>query len=246
MDPAPNPLPDEKAPAAPAAAARSPAVYTFADMRIKVGDRAQLEPPSQMAAGRIPVRIVGWVEGHSLIVTGPHTRSGRLMLERGENVLLRVFTGSSAFAFKSTLLKPTRLPLEYMHLSFPDRVDGLEVRNSPRFRVDLPARITTAAHPDGMDAMISNISATGALVESSEPLGVPGEDLGLEFTFGLHGIPARLKLSAAIRTTKSAEDAANAPRHQHGVTFKDTAPNDLLILRAFVWHEMYAHPRNAV
>lgn len=236
-----------EAPATPAPASPPKAApHTFADMRMKVGDRAQLEPPSQMNAGRVPVRIVGWVEGRSLIVTVPMTNSGRLALQKGENVLLRVFTGSSAFAFKGTVLKAPRPPFDYLHLTFPDKVEGLEVRSSPRYRVNIEARAVPAGGAGAVDARIDNISATGAMIESAEPLGSAGEEIKLDFDFSLHGVPSALKLTATIRTAKSAEDAAGAPRHQHGVTFKDPPPHDLLLLRALVWYEMHEHPRNAV
>ena len=215
-------------------------------MRMKVGDRAQLEPPPQMNAGRVTVKIVGWVEGHSLIVTAPRARSGRLTLQAGEHALLRVFTGSSAFAFKCTVLKTSKPPFEYLHLSFPDKIERLEVRTSPRYRVDLPATLVPARAAAGIDGRIENISTTGALIEAAEPLGNTGEEVRIEFNFELHGVPASLKLNATLRATKSAEDLTGSPRHQHGVSFKDVAPNDLMILSALVWYEMHEHPRNAV
>jgi len=242
---APSSQAAEPAPSKPAAPPK-PAVRTFTDMRMRVGDRAQLEPPSQMGAGRVPVKVVGWVDGHSLIVSAPRTSSGRLTLQAGENVMLRVFTGSCAYAFKSTVLKATRPPFEYLHLTFPDRIEGQEVRASSRYRVNLPATAVRASGGSGVDAKIDNISTSGALVESLETLGAPGEDIRLEFAFELHGVPAALKLDCTIRTTKSVEDASGELLHQQGVSFKEAAPNDTLVLRALVWFEMYEHPKNAV
>lgn len=232
--------------AKPAAPVAKPEASTFADMRVKVGDRAQLEPPPQMNAGRVTVKVVGWVEGHSLIVTAPRARTGRLVLQAGEHALLRVFTGTSAFAFKSTVLKTSRPPFEYLHLSFPDNIERLEVRSSPRFRVDLPAAITPAGGATKAEGTIRNLSTTGALLEAADPIGNVGEEIRIEFKFRLHGVPTELKLGATIRTTKSADDLTGTPQHQHGVSFNEMPPSDLMILSALVWYEMHEHPRNAV
>lgn len=217
---------------------------SFADMRLKVGDRAQLSPPAQMAVARLPVRIVGWVEGRSLITSAPATATGRLALQKDEHVLLRVFTGSSAFAFRSTVLKALRPPFEYLHLSFPDRVEALEIRNSPRYRVDLPAKAGPAGGEPAAKARVDNLSATGALVSSESPLGQVGGKLRVAFDFELHGVPSSLSLDATIKSAKPPEGEGG--RHLHGVAFDAPAPNDQLLLRALVWYEMYEHPRNAV
>ena len=219
---------------------------TFAEMRVKVGDRALLEPPSQIGVGRMPVRIVGWIEGRSLIVTLPHTGDGHLTLLKDKKVTVRMFTGSTAFAFKATVLNASRPPTECLHLTYPDRFEGVAVRNSPRYRVNLPGK-ATADGGTAQEVQVENISATGALLDSAGLLGSTGARLKLDFGFELHGIPATLSLAATIRASKIVEvESGEARRHHYGIEFTDLAPNDLMVVRALVWYEMYEHPRNAV
>src|SRR5262249_1537194 len=82
------PSPEQQPPAdAASKAAPSPDAkikYGFYDMRIKVGDRLQLEPPKQTGVSRAAIAVVGWVENRTLIVTPPATRDGRLSLREGE------------------------------------------------------------------------------------------------------------------------------------------------------------------
>jgi len=224
------------------AAAPATAELGFQDMRLRVGDRAQLEPPAQTGVGRLQVSIVGWVASRCLIVTAPRTPSGRLDLRPGEIVLLRAFTGRRAFAFRCTVLKRSAPPFEYLHLSFPDKVQGLEVRNSPRVRVDLPGKAAPAGAQGEVALQVENLSATGALLVAPEPLGAIGETVSLKFEFTLHEIPVPLVLQCAIRSIRGGQDSAGAPCHFHGVSFEGLANHDRLMLSAFVWFHMYENP----
>jgi hypothetical protein len=224
------------------AAVPAAAELTFQDMRLRVGDRAQLEPPAQTGVGRLQVSVVGWVAGGCLIVTAPRTARGRLDLRAGEIVLLRAFTGRRAFAFRCTVLKRNAPPFDYLHLSFPDRVQGLDVRNAPRVRVGLPAKAAPAGAKGEIALQIENLSATGALLVAPEPLGAIGETVNLALEFTLHEIPVPLSLACAIRSIRSEQDGAGEPRNFHGVSFEGLSNSDRLMLSAFVWFQMYENP----
>jgi hypothetical protein len=211
-------------------------------MRLRVGDRAQLEPPTQTGTGRILVRVVGWVEAHSLIVTGPQSIGGRLTLLEGELVMLRVFTGRSAFAFRCSVLNKYTPAFDYLQLSFPQRVDGVEVRSSPRVHIDLPAKVTLASGGSPVEARIDNIGTTGALLDTAAPLGAKGDTLKVDFDLVLHEIPVSLSLNATIRTVQSDEAPDSTSRHRYGVSFIEPVASDRLILAALVWFHMYENP----
>lgn len=221
---------------APAPAAKPP--LHFRDMRLKVGDRVQLEPPAHAGAGRVTARTVGWIEGQSLILTVPQTAAGRLCLQAGERIVVRVFTGRSAFAFGATPLRNTTKASDYLHLSFPDAIDGVDVRSSPRIRLCLKAKAAAGGTPP-VDATIDNIGSTGALVVCREPLGAIGGRIELGFDLVLHEVPVSLALKAEIRSVEE----AGGNVHRHGVAFVDCSPNDRLVLAALVWFNMYENPK---
>jgi Flagellar protein YcgR/PilZ domain len=222
----------------PASAARK-AQYRFQDMRLKVGDRVQIEPPSQTGIGRLSCKVVGWVEGQSLILTVPHTPAGRFCLHAGENVVVRVFTGRSAYAFGCTVLSNCIKANDYLHLSFPGVIDGVDVRSSPRFRVALPAMAGSAAASERVQATIDNIGSTGALLVCADRLGEVGDSLEVAFDIVLHDVPVSLALRAQIRTVEEGSDQ----QHRHGVSFSEPTPNDRLVLAALVWFNMYENPK---
>ncbi len=218
-------------------------VYTFGQMRVKVGDQLSLEPSTQIAGGRANVTVLGWFEGKSIIITAPQNSAGRLVLEQGEVVLIRAFTGISAFAFRATVEKTAHLPYHYMHLTFPDKAEGVDIRSSPRCRLNLSA-IITAGGEAASQGTILNMGMAGALIETAKPLALDEGMIQIAFSFELHGVPVSLDLRAQMRGKKSAADGAAAHRHQYGVEFSNLQPNDRLMLGSLVWYEMYEHPQN--
>jgi hypothetical protein len=231
-----QPAPEEATAADPARAGKR--ATQFREMRLRVGDQVQVEPPAQAAHGRASAKVVGWVEGQCIILTGPQARARRIYLQAGEVVVVRVFTGRSAFAFGSTVLKTTATPVDYLHLSFPDSIAGVDVRNSPRFRLCLPAK--AAAHgAEALDATIDNIGCTGALIVCSHALGAVGDPVTVAFDVVLHDVPVSLSLQGEIRSVDSAADSP----HRYGIAFVDPSPNDRLVLAALIWFNMYENPR---
>ncbi|MPZ45684.1 MAG: hypothetical protein GEV05_20285 [Betaproteobacteria bacterium] len=233
----------DEAPPDPATATAAPSAkpsWQFRDMRLKVGDRVQVEPPAQVGAGRVSAKVVGWVEGQSLILTIPQTPAGRLYLHAGECVVVRAFTGRSAFAFSCSALRGTVKPCDYLHLSFPDRIDGVDVRSSPRFRLGLPARVQLAQGAEAVQVTIDNIGSTGALLVCDSPLGATGDSVEVAFDVVVHDVPVSLALRAQIKT---ADQAADTAHYRHGVFFVEPSTNDRLILAALVWFNMYENPK---
>ena len=223
----------------PGAASPATPGLRFRDMRLKVGDRVQIEPPSQTGVARATAKVVGWVEGHSLILTVPSAASGRVCLQAGEAVIVRAFTGRSAFAFSCSVRRSVTRASDFLLLSFPDTIDAVDVRSSPRFRVGLAAHVTTAGGPAPFPATIDDLSATGARIVCDSPLGDVGDELRVAFGFVLHDVPVKLALRAAIRTVDETEPL----RYRHGVAFVEPSDNDRLVLAAFVWFNMYENPK---
>lgn len=212
-------------------------------MHLKVGDQVHLEPPRRLAGGRATVVILGWREGQSVLATAPMNAAGRLVLQEGEQVLLRAFTGRSAFAFRATVLRTAHQPFHYLHLSFPDKVDGVAIRSSPRCRVNLATEIASG-NAASCAGKILNIGTTGALIECAVRLDKERWLVRIAFAFELHGVPVSLDLHAQVCVEKDAPTAEGAQRYQYGVEFKELQPNDRMVLGSLVWYQMYEHPRS--
>jgi hypothetical protein len=132
---------------------------------------------------------------------------------------------------------------DYVPLSFPEVIDAVGVRNSPRVRLRLPAKVTGPSSPAAMEADIDNIGRSGALLVCPQPLGGRGDTLQLEFEVMLDDIPVSLALNATIR---SSEPGTGQTPHRHGVAFVDPTPHDRLALAALVWFHIYENPALSV
>ena len=227
--------------------------FTFDDMKLKVESRLQLEPPKQLGSERILVKVIGYLKGISLLVTAPVATNGaRLQLMEGEQVVMRSFSGQNAFAFACTVERVCKLPYEYLHLSFPDVIQGVVIRKAPRVKSRIIAAVQNANSRNPTEqtsALISNISANGAALDAKRQLGKKGDMLSLAFRVNLHKIDAFLSVKGAIRAVLGAEEAtdiSNPELTRYGIEFQDLQPNDMVILQSMIYQQIIESPHQVV
>ena len=216
--------------------------FTFDDMRLKVEDKLQLEPPSQLARERFFVKVIGFLRGVSLLVTVPVTANGlQLQLLAGETVVMRSFSGQNAFGFACTIEHISKTPYSYMHLSFPEQIKGMMIRKAVRVKAHLitAVRGNTAGADEQVTAIISNISANGASLDCKQALGDKGDILDLAFRVNLHGVDTYLSIKGVIR---SVPGSGTADFVSHGIEFHDLKPNDFVVLQSMIYQQMIENP----
>ena len=227
-------------------------LYTFDDMRLKAEDRLQLEPPSQLARERFSVKVIGYLRGASLLVTVPITANGlRLQLMEKEKVVMRSFSGQNAFGFACTIEKIIRIPFEYMHLSFPDNIQGIKIRKAPRIKTRIIATVHLGqpSKSTQRSALISDISANGVSLEAKQPLGEKGDILRLAFRVQLHNVDAYLSVKGIIRAVLGEAvlaDGQMAGFLRFGIEFQDLQANDSVVLQSMVYQQMIENPHNVM
>lgn len=226
--------------------------FTFDDMRLRAEDKLQLEPPAQLASERFVVRVIGYLRGASLLVTMPITANGlRLQLREKEKIVMRFFSGQNAFGFTCTILRIIKIPYEYLHLSFPDTIQGVAIRKAPRIKSSI---IATAHNNDSKNAtettpaLISDISANGVSLETKQPLGNKGNTISLSFRVHLHNIDAQLSVKGIIRAelNKDADNNMKPGIFRYGIEFLDLQPNDQVILQSMIYQQMIENPQKLV
>jgi len=236
----------------PADADQLGAQFTFDDMKLKVESRLQLEPPVQLGRERLMVKVIGYLKGVSLLVTAPISPNGvRLQLLEGERVVMRSFSGQNAFAFTCTIVRACKLPFEYLHLAFPDTIQGVMIRKAPRVKSSIIAAIQNAGGHDAEEqipALISNISASGAALDAKRPLGRKGDVLSLAFRVNLHKIDAFLSLRGVIRAVLQgdATDLPDPGTIRYGIEFQNLQPNDMVILQSMIYQQIIESPHHLV
>lgn len=224
--------------------------YPFDSMKLKVGDRLQIQPPSRLSKDRVVVRLIGYINNVSLLIMPPRDADGfRLQLMENEKLVVRVFTSQNAFGFSATIIKIVKFPFEYLHLSFPAEVKGMVIRKAPRIRTKIICAVTTAqADDESMAGMLVNLSAHGALLDSRRAIGNKGDTIKLVFRVTLHTIDALLNISAVVRaqfTDEAPADGRNNFVH-HGLEFVDLQTNDTLILQSMIYQQMIEQPHSVM
>lgn len=221
--------------------------FTFQDMRLRVGDRLQLQPPATVSTERYVVKLIGYVENVSVLVTAPMANGLRVPLRENDAIVARIFAGQKAFGFSSAVERVCKIPFDYLHLSFPEKVQGSVIRKSPRVRTRIIASVANTAASDAAErqsGVIVNLSADGALVKARQPLGDKGDRLMLSFRVSLHKVDAYLTVSGVVRSAFADEekDRGDGATFGHGIQFDDLAPNDTVILQSLIYHQMIEHP----
>jgi c-di-GMP-binding flagellar brake protein YcgR len=221
--------------------------FSFLDMKLKVGDRIQIQPPASMGPDRYIVKLIGYVENLSVLVTPPLANGMRVPVRDGDNIVARVFTSQTAFAFNCSIDKVSKIPFDYLHLSYPTVVQGAIIRKSARIRTNIIASIALAsAAPtdDKLSAIIINLSADGALVSTRAPLDKRSPQIVLSFRINLHDVDAHLNIKAIIRNVQVDEtkDDGDPLKYQHGVQFLHTQPTDNMILQSLIYQQMIEQP----
>jgi c-di-GMP-binding flagellar brake protein YcgR len=216
--------------------------FTFSEMKLVVGDRLQVQCQAHHNSPRVFVKMVGYVENISLIVTAPSRNGVRLQLLETDTLIVRAFARQNAFAFKCSVLRVCTAPFHYLHLSFPEQIQGSMIRKSARVWIGVPSEV--AGKPSG-SVVIENISATGALVLTDKPLGRRGDILRMSFRVNLHDIDSRLDVDAEILTGFGTEDDTKHS-YRHGVEFRNLKPEDLLVLKSLIYQQMIENPTSVL
>ena len=230
--------------------------YTFDDMKLKVGDRLNLELPAdydfrskrQYENERFLVKVIGFLKGASLLVTAPTTVNAQLI--GGKKVVMRSFSGQNAFGFACNIERICKVPYGYLHLSFPVDIQGTVIRKAHRIRTRIIAVVQdgkTGAE-EQTSALISDISANGASLDAKQALGEKGDIINLAFRVPLHNIEAFLSVKGAIRAVFKADasDAAKPGLIRHGLEFHELQPNDCVVLQSMVYQQMIENPHKLV
>ena len=239
--------PDDAAANAAFGAAAGDSVFSFQDMRLRVGDRLQLQPPPTVSVERHVVKLIGWADGVSVLVTAPMANGLRVPLRENDTIVARIFAGQKAFGFSSTIERVCKIPFDYLHLSFPETVQGSVIRKSPRVRTRIIASVADRNASDCAErqsGVIVNLSADGALLKARQPLGDKGTRLMLSFRVSLHKVDAYLTVGAVVRSAFEDEEKSRRDDavFNHGLQFEDLAPNDTVILQSLIYHQMIEHP----
>jgi c-di-GMP-binding flagellar brake protein YcgR len=228
----------------------APKEFTFESMNLQVGVRLQFITYRRIKPMQYFSTLIGYVKDEYLIVKVPLENGVPVGLVEGERITIRVFSGVNVCSFVCTVQRVFDRPLLYVHLSFPDSIQGTSLRTAMRVKVDIPAQVLPErGNAAAVGCTLANISVNGARIESSGSLPEGGGEIMVEF-----GLPSPLgdedvqvRTRAAVRNVNALRrDADGAEFFAYGVEFLDLDPVHYTMLQNLTYEVLLADRQNIV
>jgi c-di-GMP-binding flagellar brake protein YcgR len=209
------------------------------EARLLIGDLINVQTQSGTAIERYSVKLLGMCKGRSVLVTTPMIDGKYLLMREGQGFILRAFSGKSAYAFTTQILKSVNTPYPYLHLAYPREVKSLVVRRGARADVRVICAIIACDDaPLQAAGTIVNLSVGGALMLAKQALGKKGQQLTIKFKVMLNGIEALLELKTVIRAINVDQSGESDTPYQLGIQFVDVSAEDSIPLLAYVYQQL--------
>jgi len=224
---------------------------SFEATQLHVGERLQLELLDGGLRSQYYTTLIGFVPGHSVLIRAPLAQNLPVPVPERANVLVRAFSGRHAFTMESRIDRVCRSPYPYMHLAYPAQVQQTLIRGALRVRVALPG--TASSSTEQVDApsravVLSDLSVSGAQLETELGLGEPGEKIGLAFKFVVqpNNYEVKLTTSAQIQSVRKIGKGNGAEElFSHGVRFSKLHATEGLLLQSYI-HQVLLSDRTRV
>ncbi|SFF57103.1 c-di-GMP-binding flagellar brake protein YcgR, contains PilZNR and PilZ domains [Duganella sp. CF458] len=223
--------------------------YAFEQMNLQVGGRIQLITHRTLRPMQHFSTVIGWVRDEYMIVKIPMENNGPISVTEGDKLTVRVFSGVNVCSFSTVVQRVFLRPLMYAHVAFPSEIQGTSLRAAMRVKVEIPAKMS---RDDGSHASVFlvNLSVSGALIESAQPLSREGETVQLDFT--LLAPPddrqVRINTSVLVRNATVAQSQKMDGRDvfSYGVQFTGLDPAHFTLLQNLTYEAMLADRQKIV
>ncbi len=213
------------------------------NLKNNIGNLLQL----QFSPGndRYYVKLVGYVEGKSIIVTTPYDNELPIRVPEGQSFIVRLLSGKSAKVFTTSAIYITSYPFPHLHLSYPNMLESKNVRKAERIKCKIIVTVQNEepdkTFEDSKSAVIPNISKAGAQLVSVEELGGVGDRIILSSKITVAELKEQyMRITAIIR--RAIKNEKNTIRHEYGLEFTFDGENssnmDKLLLYSFVYEKM--------
>lgn len=226
--------------------------FEFEAMNLQVGGRIQFITHRTITPIQHFSTVIGYVKDEYLIVKIPMESGASIVLNEGDKLTIRVFSGVTVCSFSCSVLRIFGRPLNYVHLSFPDTIQGTSLRTAMRVKVDIPAQLSyrdVAAVP----VFIVNLSVSGALIEAPSMLTPDDEGVALSFTLLVQPNRHQMRVNTRARIQNvsvgkpsNGHAAEVAEIYTYGVQFIDLEPTHYTLLQNLTYEALIADRQKIV
>jgi len=210
------------------------------DLRHNIGDTLQLQFSPGSADDRYYVKLIGFLENKSILVTTPRMDGTTLKIPAEQRFIVRMISGNSAQGFSATAIHSTTLPYPHLHLTYPKNLESITVRKAERVNCKLIVTIQNeeaeCSLEDGQSASMQDISTAGAQLFSKKTIGEKGDTITIKSKVTVADIEQYLTISGIIR--RVVEPEKDDDKFEYGIEFILIEDKDKLLLHGFVYEQM--------
>ena len=176
--------------------------------------------------------VIG-VHNQSIILTAPRRLNGSLVsVTVGQVWLCRAFQMTSAFRFRSAVIKVVFEPFPHVHIEAPQHVERRTVRGRPRAAVFV--KVSLAA-PLPAPAVMVDLSLSGGRLAVEEDVKLErGQALRIAMKLELIESQFELSLKANVIAQFGASDGRHPKVVFYGIRFDSLSEVEKLVLHSFV------------
>lgn len=213
-----------------------------------VGTRVQLRIQRDTGTVEHFSSLIGFVKNEFLMVKCPTVRNAPFVLQDGEQVLVRAFTGRTIYSFTSTVIRTLLSPLYYMHLDYPKATQRSPLRAELRVKVNAPATLEfndlTAAKANNQATLV-DLSLSGARIASEELIPV-GDEVQLSFAVQSDGTERVVRARAVVRSVhrKPAVHFDDRDIFSYGLQFDGLDTDDQMAIRSLTYETLLSNRQN--
>lgn len=212
----------------------------FEQLKLRVGDRLQIEVPTPHHDLRYFTSLVGYVNNLSILLRNPVVNGLSLPMREGELLLVRGFSGLKTFSFETTVQRVCLAPFPYLHVSYPHTIRTVPVRHEVRVKTSIPVRVTPGQNGTAVQAIISNISSGGIQIDSTEELGKIHDEIGVSFhiTVQPNDYDAHIETQAVIQKVSILEHTESAIGFQYGARLVNLHSSQAILLQSLIYQAL--------
>lgn len=203
-------------------------------IQINIGDALQLQDVSTNKQ-RHYVKLIGYLNNKSVLVTHPAKDGELLPVSEGQNFLVRGFAERKTYDFKTRVTGIGMSPFPYLHLSFPAQINVVTMRGALRIRPNLGCLVLSQIEALKLPATIEDISTSGAKISTRKDLGDVGDDVIVNFRLAIDGEELVYNVVSVIRNKNSDIEKSSGERIvMYGVQFMQPEGKERTALQNFI------------
>tara|TARA_R110001592_G_scaffold49482_3_gene154273 strand:+ start:1580 stop:2275 length:696 start_codon:yes stop_codon:yes gene_type:complete len=213
---------------------------SFADLGLSIGCHLTIETVG--SARKYQVQLIGFWDKKSIVISPPLRDGREVLLDKDAVLAIRLLEGKKVCGFETKIIYRSSHPYTHYHLQFPVSVNTQQIRNSER--VDIEIDVSVDSDFDILSdwpkqALITNLSKTGARMLSQHSFGEKSHELILMFQLFVGGMDRQLRIPCLIRNIQLNSINQNVDQGSYvlGLEFTDMNDEHRLSLSSYIYEQ---------